>query len=434
MDACSSKKKVKLKRIILLYLVKRRHDRLKASKAMWVRDLFKERKEKGEFVMLVKDMELYDHEYFFKCFRMNVATLEQLLKWVGPYISESSERRGAIGAKERLCGTLRKLATGDANVTIAASYRISPTCVGRIIDETTSAIWEALESRGFLNVPDTAAKWKGIAKEFEDRWNFPQCLGAIDGKHVIIQAPPRSGSDFFNYKKTFSIVLLAVCDASYKFTLVDIGDAGRQSDGGVYSNSKLGFSIENKLLDFPPDEKLPNCQVVAPYVFIGDDAFPLRNNMLKPYPAFQNDLARRIYNYWLSRARRIIENAFGIASSRFRIFHRPIIAKVETVVSITKAVVALHNFLMSTESTGRSTYCPPGFTDNETGLSLQSGTWRQENLPNEGLISISHTGSNNYAKSAKDVRDIYKDYFSSAAGAVPWQYEMVTRITHAFDS
>lgn len=253
---------------------------------MWVRDLFKERKEKGEFAMLVKDMELHDHEYFFKCFRMNVATLEQLLKWVGPYIVKSSERREAIGAKERLCVTLRKLATGDANVTIAASYRISPTCVGRIIDETTAAIWEALESRGFLNVPDTSTKWKSIAKEFEEKWNFPQCLGAIDGKHVVIQAPPRSGSDFFNYKKTFSIVLLAVCDANYKFTLVDIGDAGRQSDGGVYSNSKLGFSIENKLLDFPPDEKLPNSQMVAPYVFIGDDAFPLRKNMLKPYPAF----------------------------------------------------------------------------------------------------------------------------------------------------
>ena len=119
---------------------------------------------------------------------------------------------------------------------------------------------------------------------------------------------------------------------------------------------------------------------------------------------------------------------FGIASSRFRIFHRPIIAKVETVVSITKAVVALHNFLMSKESTARSAYCPPGFIDHETGLSLQSGTWRHENLPNEELISILILDSINYAKSAKDVRDIYKDYFSSTAGAVPWLYEIGTLV------
>ena len=56
---------------------------------------------------------------------------------------------------------------------------------------------------------------------------------------------------------------------------------------------------------------------------------------------------------------------------------------------------------------------------------LQSGTWRQENLPKEGLISISHTGSNKYAKSAKDVRDIYKEYFSSAAGAVFFIYNLI---------
>ena len=80
-------------------------------------------------------------------------------------------------------------------------------------------------------------------------WNFPHCLGAIDGKHVVIQAPNNSGSLFFNYKKTFSIVLLAVCNANYQFILVDIGEAGKNSDSGIYSKSEIGKVVENNCLN-----------------------------------------------------------------------------------------------------------------------------------------------------------------------------------------
>ena len=119
------------------------------------------------------------------------------------------------------------------------SYRISPTTKGRIISETRQTLWRVLSEKSFIKAPDSEKEWLAIAAEFNDKWNFPHCLGAIDGKHVLIQAPARSGSNFFNYKKCFSIVLLAVCNANYEFTLVDIGEAGRQSNGGVYSSKQL---------------------------------------------------------------------------------------------------------------------------------------------------------------------------------------------------
>jgi len=88
-------------------------------------------------------------------------------------------------------------------------------------------------------------EWDVIVDEFKKEWDFPNCLGAIDGKHVKIQAPANSGSVFFNYKNYFSLVLLGTCDAQYRFTTIDIGAYGRQSDGGIFEASKLGKSIED---------------------------------------------------------------------------------------------------------------------------------------------------------------------------------------------
>ena len=224
-----------------------------------MRKVYEERKTKGEFNVLVRELMLADHEYFFRLFRMSPSTFELLLSWVAILIKKESTRmRQAIPPDERLCVTLRYLVTGDARTTIAASYLISPTTVGRIIEETCSVLWHMLLEQGYLHVPRDINNWRKIAMDFEQRWNFPHALGALDGKHVVMQAPPRPGSTFFNYKKTHSIVLLAVCNAQYQCTLVDIGDTGRQADGSVYSNSCLGRAIENGLLNFPSAESLHN--------------------------------------------------------------------------------------------------------------------------------------------------------------------------------
>ena len=100
-----------------------------------------------------------------------------------------------------------------------------------------------------------------------------------------------------------------------------------------------------------------------------------------------------VFNYRLSRARRIIENAFGILAARWRIFRRPIIAEPERVEVFAKAAIALHNYLRTTES---SQYIPPGFVDGEDGAgNIVEGSWREEEEPT-GLIPLSHVGSNRF--------------------------------------
>ena len=101
-----------------------------------------------------------------------------------------------------------------------------------------------------------------------------------------------------------------------------------------------------------------------------------------------------------------MENAFVIATSRFRIFKRPIVTKVETAVDITKAIVVLHNFLLNEKE-----YLHENINQNV----------------NTSLTNITKSGSNNYSKNAKQVRDDFKEYFNSFSGEVAWQNELVTR-------
>ena len=161
---------------------------------------------------------------------MTSVLFEKLLSWVGPTIKHQDTRmRTSIGPCERLSLVLHHLASGDAQSSIATSYCISPAVVSRTINEVCAAIWGKWSTKGCLCVPHSPTQRKQIsvtASEVENRWNVPHALGAIDGKHVVMQCPAHGGSDYFNCKRTHSIMLLAVCNATYEFLLVDIGDAG----------------------------------------------------------------------------------------------------------------------------------------------------------------------------------------------------------------
>jgi len=137
---------------------------------------------------------------------------------------------------------------------------------------------------------------------------------------------------------------MAVCDANYIFTVVEIGAFGSQSDGGVFKESTFGRALESGTIKLPADSPLPNTNSVFPHYFV-DETFSLKSYILRPYPGKNSDIQKRIFNYRLARTRRIIENAFGILSSRWRILRNNIIADVETAENIIPATVCLHNFL-----------------------------------------------------------------------------------------
>ena len=190
--------------------------------------------------------------------------------------------------------------------------------------------------------PPTKGDWIQIEERFHTRWNFPNCTGALDGKHIVIQAPNKSGSLFFNYKGTYSIVLMALVDPDYHFTYVDIGNYGSNADGSIFKHSNFGQAFMNGQLNIPDPKPLPNYPEggVLPYCIVADKAFPLRMDLMRPFPRggrMQMPNDERIFNYRLSRACHIVENTFGIPAQRWRAFQRRLCLKASNVDKVVKA-------------------------------------------------------------------------------------------------
>lgn len=189
--------------------------------------------------------------------------------------------------------------------------------------------------------------WKQSANNFYNLWQFPNCIGSIDGKHITIKCPNNSGSTHFCYLKKFSIVLMAIVGPDYKFICVDIGGYGKNSDGGIFEESNMGQRFTKGLMNVPESKNLPGTNINVPHVLIGDEAFGLKPYLMRPFPYRQSrtDIRKENYNTRLCRARRVVENAFGILAQKWRIFYRPIETSVETTIAIVKATCILHNYL-----------------------------------------------------------------------------------------
>lgn len=240
--------------------------------------------------------------------------------------------------------------------------------------------------------------WKEKADQFLNRWDFPNCVSAIDGKHVRIMAPGNSGSLYYNYKGYFSVVLLAMVDANYKFLLIDVGSYGKEGDSGIFKKSRMRHLVESEAI-FPPPAILPKSDIILPHVVLGDEAFSLSEHMMKPYCKNQalDDSKKRRFNYHLSRARRVSENAFGILCTTFRVFFTPINIKPETVDLIITVCCCLHNMLRKEYSSAHV---------NRAEEQIEDLTF-----PTETMIPLAGRGG--FAKSAGfQVRTRFTDYFN----------------------
>ncbi|XP_049268880.1 putative nuclease HARBI1 [Rhipicephalus sanguineus] len=210
-------------------------------------------------------------------------TFDTLLHLLRPHIQKKDTNfRKAISAEHRLVQTLRFLAAGETLRSSSFNFLDGRLTACEIVSSVCQVLWDVL-GPVYAARPSSASEWLQIAREFEERWNMPHYVGAIDGKHVAIECPAKSGSEDYNYKSFLSKSMLAICDACYRFLYVEVGHHGSDSDGGVFGQSKLHDIILSKNEGFPPDAPLGNIGQI-PFYLVGDEAFPLKTYFMRPYP------------------------------------------------------------------------------------------------------------------------------------------------------
>ena len=365
------------------------------------RKWIKRRSSHGFYNTIIEELRCEDTNTYKEMMRMSYETCKELLHFIEPLITpqESFNGNGIIVAAERLALPIRFLATGETFRSLSYQFRISERDISYIVYQVAGAIVKELGQK-YIILPTSATEWLQVAQLFETRWQFPHCIGAIDGKHVMIQPPVGTGSEFFNYKKSFSIILLAIAGPDYECLYADIGCKGRSNDSGVWNNSELCTLFEEGKLGLPSPTPLLYGNKEVPYVLVGDEAFALKPYMMKPFSQKELTTAKRVYNHRHSRARRISENLFGILANRWRAFLSPLRVSPDKATTMTNCALVLHNFLRKGSS--RNIYCPSTLADQEDDDGgVVQGSWRPD--VNSAFAPLDASNRRNPKRSSKEI-------------------------------
>ncbi|XP_046970597.1 uncharacterized protein LOC124537751 [Vanessa cardui] len=263
--------------LLLVLLLRQKHKRRRTRAS----PMFSLKYKTGDFYTLYPRLKESSAE-FLNYFRMSRECFYELYHFVKNGIQRQETKfKNTISAEERLVITIRYLSTGCTMTDLHHSYQHGVSTISGVIKDTCQEIYKVLKD---ICIPDLKKEdWLQIAQGFETKANFPNCLGAIDGKHLRIIKPTRSGSLYYNYKHFFSIVLLAICDSNYKFIYIDVGSYGKASDSQIFRNSSFFNKLQNNNLDIPSPAPIQDNGPPLPFIFVGDEAFAVSNFIQRPF-------------------------------------------------------------------------------------------------------------------------------------------------------
>eukprot|EP00112_Aurelia_sp_Birch-Aquarium-sp1_P010870 Seg2301.2 transcript_id=Seg2301.2/GoldUCD/mRNA.D3Y31 product="Protein ALP1-like" protein_id=Seg2301.2/GoldUCD/D3Y31 len=289
--------------------------------------------------------ETYSDDRFKKTFRVSKRTFNFLLSHIREELQRETVCEEPVSPECRLAICLYRLGRGDYIYTIAEMVGLGQSTVTTIINEVNKAIvkymWTECVSS---HMPATEEQFKEKILDMEELWQFPFSWAAVDGCHIPIKCPPGGNEackEFHNFKNFFSVVLMPLVDAKYRFIWGSCGFPGNSHDSIILQSTSLWKNIKDGLL-------LPNFMqrednVLIPPILLGDSAFPFETWLMKPFSKAVLSKEETNFNYRLSRARMVVEGAYGQLKGRWRLLLRKPEGGLFQIKMATLACMILHN-------------------------------------------------------------------------------------------
>ena len=291
----------------------------------------------------------YSDSRFKKLFRVSKGTFRVILGRISHDLVRDTVCEEPISPECRLAICLFRLARGDYMYTIAEMAGIGVSTVCTIVKEVCESIvrnlWQDTVQGHF---PSNEAEVKEKMLDMEQLWQFPCAWGAVDGCHLPIKCPV-GGMDFckeyYNFKNFYSIILMGMVDAHYRFIWASCGYPGNSHDSTVFKSTKLWEDLTGGNI-------IPNIGkdvggVTVPPLILGDSAFPSQPWLMKPFTNAVLTPVQSNFNYRLSRARMVVECAYGQLKGRWRVLMRKSESSPMEVRSACLACVVLHNICIA---------------------------------------------------------------------------------------
>ena len=287
----------------------------------------------------------YTDQRFKKTFRVSKATFNFILGRIQHDLQRDTVTEDPISPAFRLAVCLYRLARGDYYYTIAEMTGLGTSTVCGIVSDVTKAIinnlWNEQVDQHF---PKDKQQFREKILDMEEMWQFSCSWGAIDGCHIPLKCPPgglQANKEYHNFKNFYSIVLMGMVDAKRRFIWASCGFPGNSHDSIIFQSTNLWSKITGGQTIPGIGKEIGGVKI--PPLLLGDSAFPFQSWLMKPFTNAVLTPQQQYFNYRLSRARMVTEEAYGELKGRWRVLLRRCESTQEEVRDNTLACIVLHN-------------------------------------------------------------------------------------------